>query len=146
MDRKYLERISLLVRIKKTEEKICAQEFAKIRKKISDIESEIENIEEERKMALSNINSLMLTSNLRDVTNYYDYVCYLENEMAKLANRLKEVRQEEEAKRVDLEKKIQKRKIFEQLQERKKVEIEHWVDKEFQKGLDDIVISRWDIK
>ncbi len=143
MNRRDLERISLLAKIKKMEERLCALELAKVRRKISVIEEEINNVVEERRSMFTDIGSLFLSSSLLDVKDYYSYVKYLEYEMSKLEKKLEDLRREETGKKDELEKKIQKRKTFEKLQERKESELEYWLNKEFQKGLDDIVNSRW---
>lgn len=146
MNRKDLDRLSLIARIRKTEEKLCAQEFSKIRRRIIDIEQMLNDVTYEKMKMLKGVEALLSSSNLDDVITYYNYANHLENEKAQLLKKLDGLRHEEEIKRAELEKKVQRRKIFEHLRDRKGREIENWVNKEVQKNLDDIVAARWNVR
>ncbi|MCX8065057.1 MAG: flagellar export protein FliJ [Candidatus Hydrogenedentes bacterium] len=143
MSKRDLERMSLLARIKRLEERLCAQEFSKVRKNIVSVEDRIGQVNEEKGAVFRCIEDSFLTSNMEEVNRYYDYANYLEKEKDTLISRLEELKKEEELKRAELEKKMQKRKIFENLKDRKEEHIINWINKEFQKTLDDIIISRW---
>ncbi len=147
MNPKDYQRYDPLIRVRETQERICAQKFAETMVKIKRIKEEMRNIDNLQENNMEHIYSLQKESeNIEDISNSFEYVVFLGKEKDLLEKKKQELEYIAETQRKELEQiMIEKKKIQKMRENRKKV-FQHWVQKEIQKNTDDLSGIQFSIK
>lgn len=145
MDRRDFERFEPIIQLRKMKENICAQKFASTMQQVRKIEQTIVETLSEREKILEELDSIQQQGMIvvRDVQDLFNYIIYLDREIEQLERYKKELLAKAEAERLELEREMAKRKMFEQLKKKREQQFLMWVGKQMQKELDDLASTQF---
>lgn len=139
MDPRDYQRYNPLIRVRETQERICAQIFAETMIKIKRIEEEIKEISNLQENNMNYIRSMQRKSeNLEDISNSFEYIMFLGREKELLEQKKQELEHIAEIQRKELEQIMMEKKKIQKLRDKRQKTFQYWVQKEIQKTTDDL--------
>ncbi|HOQ31218.1 MAG TPA: hypothetical protein PLA12_01775 [Candidatus Hydrogenedens sp.] len=147
MNRRDFQRYDPLIRIRKTQEQLCAQKLAETLMKIQNIEKEIENTEQLQKDNMSQIQTMQKKSQkVKEISDSFEYIVFLGKQKELLEKKKSELEDIANTQRKELEQIMIEEKMLQKLRENREKVFRNWVQKEIQKNTDDLSGTRFLMK
>lgn len=141
------QRYDPLIRIRKTQEQLCAQKLAETLTRIKALEQEIENTEYLKKDHLKQVQVMQKESHrVKEISESFEYIVFLGKQKDLLEKKKSELEEVAEIQRKELEKIMVEKKMLQKLRENREKIFRHWVQKEMQKNADDLSSTRFSIR
>jgi len=147
MNRRDFQRYDPLIRIRKTQEQLCAQKLAETLMKIQNIEKEIENTEQLQKDNMSQIQTMQKKSQkVKEISDLFEYIVFLGKQKELLERKKSEFENIARMQRKELEQIMVEEKMLQKLRDNRERVFRNWVQKEIQKNTDDLSGTRFLMK
>ena len=147
MNRRDFQRYDPLIRIRKTQEQLCAQKLAETLMKIQNIEKEIENTEQLQKDNMSQIQTMQKKSQkVKEISDSFEYIVFLGKQKELLEKKKSELEDIANTQRKELEQIMIEEKMLQKLRDNRERVFRNWVQKEIQKNTDDLSGTRFLMK
>jgi len=147
MNRRDFQRYDPLIRIRKTQEQLCAQKLAETLMKIQNIEKEIENTEQLQKDNMSQIQTMQKKSQkVKEISDSFEYIVFLGKQKELLEKKKSELEDIANTQRKELEQIMIEEKMLQKLRDNRERVFHNWVQKEIQKNTDDLSGTRFLMK
>ncbi len=147
MDPRDYQRYDSLIKIRKTQEQLCAQKLAETQMKIKSVEQEIENVKNLEQNHIHQVQDLQKKSRkVKDISDTFEYIVFLGKQKELLEKRKQELEEIAKTQRKELEEIMIEEKMLQKLRENRERVYRLWVQKEMQKNIDDLSSSRFLMK
>lgn len=147
MNQRDYQRYDPLIRIRKTQEQLCAQKLAETLMKIQNIQKEIENTEQLQKDHITQVQTMQKKSQkVKEISDSFEYIVFLGKQKELLEKKKSELEGIANTQRKELEQIMIEEKMLQKLRENREKVFRNWVQKEIQKSTDDLSGTRFLMK
>ncbi|MGC8738536.1 MAG: flagellar export protein FliJ [Candidatus Hydrogenedens sp.] len=147
MNPREYQRYDPLLRIRKTQEQLCAQKLAETMMKIKNIEQEIKNTEQLQKDYMSQVQTMQKKSHkVKEISDSFEYIVFLGKQKELLDKKKGELEDIAQKQRKELEQIMIEEKMLQKLRDNRERVFRNWVRKEIQKDTDDLSGTRFSMK
>ncbi len=147
MNQRDYQRYDPLIRIRKTQEQLCAQKLAETLMKIQNIQKEIENTEQLQKDHITQVQTMQKKSQkVKEISDSFEYIVFLGKQKELLEKKKSELENIANMQRKELEQIMIEEKMLQKLRENREKVFRNWVQKEIQKSTDDLSGTRFLMK
>lgn len=141
------QRYDPLIRIRKTQEQLCAQKLAEMLMKIKALEQEIDNIVDLQKDYMREVQVMQKKSHkVKEISDSFEYIVFLGKQKDLLEKKKNELLDIATSQRKELEQIMVEEKMLQKLRENREKVFRGWAQKEIQKNIDDLSGTRFSMK
>ncbi len=141
------QRYDPLIRIRKTQEQLCAQKLAETLTRIKALEQEIEDTENLQKDHMKQVQVMQKKSHkVKEISESFEYIVFLGKQKDSLEKKKCELEDLAKMQRKELEEIMVEEKMLQKLRENREKVFRHWVQREIQKNTDDLSSTRFSMR